>query len=596
MAWPRGIYVATKSLGVYYTNDFTDPSTQPTWAAVNTGLANVGCQEFKLDPFDPENKQYVLTTADETLYRRDNGGSWTSILTPAQALTLVSATGTIRIFSFCTDVSNEGRLWALVGNGYQVSPSGYWAIYSDTYGNSWSVAGQIYSGIYTYTGGKAIRANGNNVWVSAVAGHGRIYYSYTGGSSWNYLDFGSSGIEIVIQNNPLSAARIYYSDINDTSIKRLDAGSETVTNGDMDFDLDVLWFDSEDADHQRAIYSGHLLATIDGWSTYSDIGAVTLSLKGISIYSGGGQNMLVACTLGDHVVGAIAGEVTTVTGIAGAMAATSPYTDSIPKTCGGACIDGVQGVRASGVVYTHAVEMPGYAGAARGEPLAGDRAAYEASNYPERHTDDTNTAAGIHHTLGTGENQAASGKTVDDHINDTDNPHEVTAEQVGLGDVANILCNLNASAPPTVDDDSGDGYAVGSSWFDTTNDKAYLCLDATVGAAVWQEVGAVSSIDADNVTYTPAVNTDWDSDTDPGDVDDALDQLAERVDDIENAGGAGSDASVITYTPAVNTDWDGDTDPGNVDDALDQLAERVDDLEGAGGGGSTDVLMMQIFS
>ena len=48
----------------------------------------------------------------------------------------------------------------------------------------------------------------------------------------------------------------------------------------------------------------------------------------------------------------------------------------------------------------------------------------------------------------------------------------------------------------------------------------------------------------------------------------------------------GGDAADITYTPAVNTDWDGDTDPGDVDNALDQLAERVDDLEGAGGGGS----------
>jgi hypothetical protein len=41
------------------------------------------------------------------------------------------------------------------------------------------------------------------------------------------------------------------------------------------------------------------------------------------------------------------------------------------------------------------------------------------------------------------------------------------------------------------------------------------------------------------------------------------------------------DASEITYTPSVLTDWDGDADPGNVDAALDQLAERVDDNEGA---------------
>ena len=43
------------------------------------------------------------------------------------------------------------------------------------------------------------------------------------------------------------------------------------------------------------------------------------------------------------------------------------------------------------------------------------------------------------------------------------------------------------------------------------------------------------------------------------------------------------DASVITYTPAVLTDWNGDADPGDADNALNQLAERIDDVEGAAG-------------
>lgn len=48
-------------------------------------------------------------------------------------------------------------------------------------------------------------------------------------------------------------------------------------------------------------------------------------------------------------------------------------------------------------------------------------------------------------------------------------------------------------------------------------------------------------------------------------------------------GGTAVDASAVTYTPAVATDWDADADPGDVDNALDQLAERVDDIEGAAG-------------
>lgn len=49
----------------------------------------------------------------------------------------------------------------------------------------------------------------------------------------------------------------------------------------------------------------------------------------------------------------------------------------------------------------------------------------------------------------------------------------------------NVLNNLNASTAPTVNDDTADGYAVGSKWYDTTNDEAYVCLDASSGAAVW---------------------------------------------------------------------------------------------------------------
>ena len=48
---------------------------------------------------------------------------------------------------------------------------------------------------------------------------------------------------------------------------------------------------------------------------------------------------------------------------------------------------------------------------------------------------------------------------------------------------------------------------------------------------------------------------------------------------------AGVDAAVVTYTPVLLADWDGAADPGDVDNALDQLAERVKDLEGAGPGG-----------
>lgn len=67
--------------------------------------------------------------------------------------------------------------------------------------------------------------------------------------------------------------------------------------------------------------------------------------------------------------------------------------------------------------------------------------------------------------------------------------------------------NTAASAAPTTGDDTDDGYAVGSRWWDTTNDEEYVCLDASSGAAVWVETtaadhGALSGLaDDDHTQY-----------------------------------------------------------------------------------------------
>ena len=55
-----------------------------------------------------------------------------------------------------------------------------------------------------------------------------------------------------------------------------------------------------------------------------------------------------------------------------------------------------------------------------------------------------------------------------------------------------VLNNFVATVAPTADDDSDDDYAVGSRWIDVTADKAYVCLDSTVGAAVWTETTVVN--------------------------------------------------------------------------------------------------------
>lgn len=45
--------------------------------------------------------------------------------------------------------------------------------------------------------------------------------------------------------------------------------------------------------------------------------------------------------------------------------------------------------------------------------------------------------------------------------------------------------NFAATADPGVTNDSGQGYGVGSKWFDVTHSREWTCFDATAGAAVW---------------------------------------------------------------------------------------------------------------
>lgn len=73
------------------------------------------------------------------------------------------------------------------------------------------------------------------------------------------------------------------------------------------------------------------------------------------------------------------------------------------------------------------------------------------------------------------------------HTSNVANPHVVTKTQVGLSEVANLKNNYTAIVAPTTGDDSGDGYAVGSFWYNVSTDRGYVLLDATVAAAVWKE-------------------------------------------------------------------------------------------------------------
>ena len=53
-------------------------------------------------------------------------------------------------------------------------------------------------------------------------------------------------------------------------------------------------------------------------------------------------------------------------------------------------------------------------------------------------------------------------------------------------DERGVFSKFDATDAPAVGNDSTEGYAPGSLWVDVTNKTAYVCTDATTGAAVWE--------------------------------------------------------------------------------------------------------------
>jgi len=111
--------------------------------------------------------------------------------------------------------------------------------------------------------------------------------------------------------------------------------------------------------------------------------------------------------------------------------------------------------------------------------------------------------------------------------NGTDNIAQATA--TAFLDSLNVplLHNFAGTTAPTVNEDSADGYSVGSRWVDTTNNIKYDCLDNTTGAAIWvaggfnnnnlQSISASSTTTTTSITYaaldsmtlTPGAGTYW---------------------------------------------------------------------------------------
>jgi hypothetical protein len=355
MGWPRKLYVATKTLGVYYTEDFSVPTTQPTWAAVNGGLPATDVRQFALDPFDPVGKQYLLLETARTLYRRDSGGNWAAILTSAQADTLTECdpwSGGGLIY-FTLDETVAGRLWVCyLGNGGLYSEPYYYqeihALYSDDYGDNWTDVTTIRREWGDAAALHSISAVGDAVFVASNTGSGAyMRLSANKGTSWSLVSI--TAVANKTRINKLQPTLCYYGGLYTITA----AGTITALDG-VGISQDSIWFSTSSADHHRIVNSGKLYVTANSWTSKNTPDAITPAPLSIAPWAGADEDqILVSLTLDTdpagglqgHVIGALYGEDdTTAVGIAGTNCETDPYTDAIPMTCGGAAIGGIAAV------------------------------------------------------------------------------------------------------------------------------------------------------------------------------------------------------------------------------------------------------------
>jgi hypothetical protein len=244
--------------------------------------------------------------------------------------------------------------------------------------------------------------------------------------------------------------------------------------------------------------------------------------------------------------------------------------------------------------YTQAVSFPEYTGYDRGEPMPGDRGAWDTVDYASLHARDIQDAAPTVHNptdgnvgdapVWDGDKYVATDVlTPAEHLGiGNDAPHHAPVT-LGAGNDAEMASLVGQELTVALKDHAHDGVAGEGGQIEAANLKATgagddQVLTASGGMAIWATLVIPDTGGglAHQYTYVPDGAGSW----------------AFVVDDngapvfmltAGDSGGGASDASVLTYTPAEVTDWNGSADPGNADDALDQLAERVTDLEGSSG-------------
>lgn len=169
------------------------------------------------------------------------------------------------------------------------------------------------------------------------------------------------------------------------------------------------------------------------------------------------------------------------------------------------------------------------------------------------------------------------------HVAQEGGPLNPRLENVGTVEDANLLSFQRARGTLASKTLVNNGDAVGQLSFEAWDGAAYrpvasieVQIAATPGANDMPGKLVISTTPDGSATPVPAFTINANGSTDLT-ITDFTNSTHNHQDD--QSGGT-LNAAVIQYTPAVLTHWNADTDPGDVDDALDQLVARLDALDG----------------
>lgn len=364
--WPTRTWAATVNLGVYTTGSAISPNTaaQPIWESDNTGLPDMALATNTLTYFGANQldtrQQYCVvrdgsvSPARETVYTRTWPGVWAESLTEEIVGTETGTGVTMYLKGICYDVLG-GAIYAVYA---RQSPQGtFHPFKSANNGASWTYLGGV-AATYTYQTSPAARGNEVLVIGRFLVGGARMTYrlSSDGGATWAArVDNPTSGGATTIFPF-FTQAGLVYANVNTTSatadLLRIDLGTSaftTLLTGQYlgPSNADALWMNPADVNHGRILKANKLWITNDAWATLENTNPAEITPAFVRMFTPQSEPDVIffsrdSATSGTpHILYAMEKENGTAVAKSGDNPDGTPFTDSIPYTCGGLCTGGL---------------------------------------------------------------------------------------------------------------------------------------------------------------------------------------------------------------------------------------------------------------